>query len=166
MRVLSYKDVLGEGLKDKVKSFNVQCFCDVRNFECIAKYLVDCGMDLPVRGSTVLNEVINWMSEMVVRQEKGRILQTPQEAIDSLKEMGVSMAQFEDRRGRAIVRHLQKGELAFEHRLNVGLVDESDVQRAIEMMSEEPEDMSALSASPGGVAEEEGESYPKIRDKE
>jgi len=152
MRVMKYDEVKGKGLSERKKSFNVQCYCDVREFECIARFLVSKGLEVPIKASTVMNELIHWVSEQLIRQKKMVINHTPSEALKSLRRMGLSTAQFRGGRSeRALVRHLQQESL-----LDGGEIDQSIVERAIQEMEEkEQEDFSELGAIPDGVVEDD-----------
>ncbi len=99
------------------KSFNVQCYCDVRDFEYLARALVNLGViEIPVKASTVLNEVIITMKNTLERkEEQSTYKHTAEEAIQGLRELGIQIGQFKsdgDRRGSLLTRHLQSDELA------------------------------------------------------
>jgi hypothetical protein len=175
VRVKSYEEVVGGGLEERKKSFNVQCYCDVREFEAIASGLVEIGvLDAPVRTSTVLNEILRCMCRTMMKNGQAQYHRMPSKAVERLREIGVAVGQFGDKRDRATARHLQQEHIEYEigqQSTNVGRsrVATDDVEEAVRLVEErrkesEAEEVeklkTALGVRPEGVEEvkeDEGE---------
>jgi hypothetical protein len=82
-----------------IKSFNVQCYTDVRHFASIVKFMEELGR-LESTTSGTMNWVIRLVHYTLVKKYGKVPFDRPSEAIKYLASRGFSLKQLEDRRAR------------------------------------------------------------------